>query len=57
MHIRAFGLQVLLWNGKKLGTSGQNWLADSRFFVLVILWISSFVSGDTAIAMEIPKAF
>jgi hypothetical protein len=31
------GSQVLLWNGKKLGTSRQYWLADSRFLVLVIL--------------------
>jgi len=30
------GLRVLLWNGEKLGTSRQYWLADSRFLVLVI---------------------
>jgi len=29
-------LSIQLWNGKKLGTSGQYWLADSRFLVLVI---------------------
>ena len=34
--LHGVGLQVLLRNGEKLGTSRQYWLADSRILVLVI---------------------
>jgi hypothetical protein len=45
----------LFRDGKKLGTSGQHWLADSRYLVLVIFKDLFLCHGDTATAMEIPQ--
>jgi hypothetical protein len=49
------GFIKLLRDGKKLGTSGQHWLADSRYLVLVIFKDLFLCHGDTATAMEIPQ--
>lgn len=51
-----FGFE-LFYEWEKLGTSGSIWLADPDFSSWWTLWISSFVSEDTAIAMVIPQTF